>query len=506
MELHITKLNKDYEFVKNIRKGAYTDVTLCINRNTEKEHIIKSTEFRNDNDTFKYHIFSESLITLLVKNINCLSISKTIYITENKFNYVYDYYKSCLGDILYKEKFQKMSLQKKKKIMFNIAIGVKNLHDSHMIHCDIKPHNIVLDDENKVALIDYNISVLKKNNDSIIIDELQTVDYRSPECLFYKNHKNKLDYSQDIWALGMVFICILGYKNIFTMNESMNKIIMAELYGHENLKKIFINSNVSETIPFHNIPYFFPDIPDIINSMILLDPMKRPTIIDVLNDKYFLDIDIDMTHVIRNEVSEENILIELKNIDVFYDCIKKFSEIFFVIFEDITFSNYFFCSLNIIYFIIQNEKINNYENLIEMNKSILIYNSIHLSLKILQASNTHIQIFYEYLESKSLRYVISEIKFFLILKGRLINNNLITNLYLKYQDDINKKSITFILFTMYHNLLFQKFDISIFLSIKKYIDNNEIDNNMNSILKNIKKIDKKYIPNCFKEEYENFKK
>lgn len=65
--------------------------------------------------------------------------------------------------------------------MFQIALGLSNVHSAKIIHRDIKPENILIDKRNLIVkLIDFGLAI--EENDSTT-DYIATRWYRAPENL-----------------------------------------------------------------------------------------------------------------------------------------------------------------------------------------------------------------------------------------------------------------------------------------------------------------------------------
>lgn len=88
-----------------------------------------------------------------------------------------------------------------------IALGVCDvlayIHGQEIVHCDLKPENIIIDDTDHITLIDFGIAVhgaggmLSFANRSTVMG---TVDYVSPEQVKGK----RVDAGSDVYALGTV--------------------------------------------------------------------------------------------------------------------------------------------------------------------------------------------------------------------------------------------------------------------------------------------------------------
>ena len=91
-----------------------------------------------------------------------------------------------------------------RKVIFGVCGALATLHERGIIHRDVKPENVIIENSGRVVLIDFNASRIKSDasKDTVVMG---TVGYASPEQLGL----SQSDARTDIYATGVLYNVML---------------------------------------------------------------------------------------------------------------------------------------------------------------------------------------------------------------------------------------------------------------------------------------------------------
>jgi serine/threonine protein kinase len=128
------------------------------------------------------------------------------------------------GGTLKESVIGRLPWQKAAEILAPIARALDYVHNSKIVHQDIKPSNILVDEEFRPMLSDFGVVKLLEakegENDAIGVG-VGTPDYMSPEQGMGKN----VDFRTDIYSLGVVFYELMTGEKPFIADTPMAVVI-----------------------------------------------------------------------------------------------------------------------------------------------------------------------------------------------------------------------------------------------------------------------------------------
>ncbi|XVF79252.1 hypothetical protein PTKIN_Ptkin14bG0206200 [Pterospermum kingtungense] len=167
-----------------------------------------------------------------IGRIHHINVAKLIgfCVEGSKQALVYDFMPNGSLDriIFAKENKNTLSWQQTFDVAVGVARGIEYLHrgcDMQILHFDIKPHNILLDENFIPKISDFGLAKLCSVDDSIVLLTAArgTIGYIAPE-LVYKN-LGGISYKADVYSFGMLLMEMVGRrKNLNPFVEQSSQI------------------------------------------------------------------------------------------------------------------------------------------------------------------------------------------------------------------------------------------------------------------------------------------
>ncbi|XP_024195836.1 receptor kinase-like protein Xa21 [Rosa chinensis] len=105
-----------------------------------------------------------------------------------------------------------LSILQRVSMLIDIASALEYLHHGHaetVVHCDVKPGNVLLDEDMVAHLADFGLAkILAKNKDATQTRTIGTVGYAAPEY----GSAGKVSRSGDVYSFGIMLLEIMARK------------------------------------------------------------------------------------------------------------------------------------------------------------------------------------------------------------------------------------------------------------------------------------------------------
>ena len=188
----------------------------------------------------------------------------------------FPYFKKMLYDVM---DIDFMDVKKCFYYLSEITNGLVCLHDEKIMHRDIKPCNIFLDDEDRPIIADFDWSVSFENRNRTLTYPTVTVPYRAPEIFFGNPYDEKID----VWALGCLAFELFngGRDHILEFDYEYDQKNHKEEYKCqiEFFLAELMKFNVNNLCALHFIEN--EEIKKFLNFILEINPKSRPSIYQV---------------------------------------------------------------------------------------------------------------------------------------------------------------------------------------------------------------------------------
>ena len=158
------------------------------------------------------------------------------------------------------------------QIIYQIALGLKYLHQYGIIHRDLKPENIMLTEQNDngmIKIMDFGLSKILGAKEKSV-EGFGTLTFVAPEVLVRTPYNKEID----IWSLGVILYLMLSGTLPFD-DEDDNEEVIAKLTVYSDVK--FPSKLWSKRSPL---------VIDLIKKCLTKDPVQRIKIDEILNNSW----------------------------------------------------------------------------------------------------------------------------------------------------------------------------------------------------------------------------
>lgn len=209
-----------YRFIKKIGKGAFGSVFLVEDTMISEEIILKflNTQFVTDESIIKRFIY-ELRFARKITHPNVIRIYDMV--SFGKAHAIsMEYFRSHTLSAEVKDK-QAMDTERAKKIAFDICSGMESAHAASVVHRDLKPNNILIDEDSLVKIVDFGVAAATQSTDTKLTKTgllVGTPTYMAPEQVLGKD----VNDCTDIYSLGVIMYEMLTGRPPYSGKDSMS--------------------------------------------------------------------------------------------------------------------------------------------------------------------------------------------------------------------------------------------------------------------------------------------
>jgi len=299
------KLVNSYQILNMIGKGSFGTVHNCYNLNDSHYYAIKIINKKklslNRGILVTKSLEKELKIHNKLTHPNILKIHEIIKRDDHQFYYL-------ILDRMEKGSLNKLIGRKGDihintiwKIFRELIIGLEYLHEkARVIHCDIKPDNLLLNKRNHLKISDFGISQELNDDDTIRVLSNGSPYFMAPELSNNSEHFHR-GKPIDIWSSGVTLYYMVFKTFPFYVKESFEITKLYEKIKNDEL--IFPKTRIIEE-----------SLIDLINCMLTKDAEKRITIQELKvhpwvtkNGEYLLEENLVSNNSITSLINNKQI-------------------------------------------------------------------------------------------------------------------------------------------------------------------------------------------------------
>ena len=246
-----------YKIIREIHATKRTQVYVAIDQESDEKVIIKTPSINFEDDAIYIEGFlNEEWAGRRINNPHVLKVLKTK--TQRKFLYYVTEYIEGITLRQWITDHPKANIAEAREILKQIITGIRAFQRQEMVHQDLKPENIMIDQQGTVKIVDFGstkIAGIQEISKPIERNQLLgTLDYAAPE--YFQGYAGT--HQSDIYSIAVI-----------TYEMLCGKLPYGQPLSESNLKRVKYQSakQINSEIPAW--------IDGALEKGVLLDPKRR---------------------------------------------------------------------------------------------------------------------------------------------------------------------------------------------------------------------------------------
>ncbi|NXN25889.1 CDK3 kinase, partial [Nycticryphes semicollaris] len=284
-----------FQKLEKIGEGTYGVVYKARNKRTGQLVALKKIRLDLETEGVPSTAIREISLLKELKHPNIVRLLDVVH-SHKKLCLVFEYLNQDLKKYMDSPKTGELPLSLVKNYLFQLLQGVSFCHSHRVIHRDLKPQNLLINEAGAIKLADFGLARAFGVPLRTYTHEVVTLWYRAPEillgCKYYST-------AVDIWSVGCIFAEMVTRKPLFPGDSEIDQLFqifrtlgtptevtwpgVTQLPDYKRDFPRWARKEMKEIIP--NLDR---DGRDLLAQLLLYDPSRRISAKAALSHQYFV--------------------------------------------------------------------------------------------------------------------------------------------------------------------------------------------------------------------------
>lgn len=289
----------DYAKIEKIGEGTYGVVYKGRHKSTGQVVAMKKIRLENEEEGVPSTAIREISLLKELQHPNVVRL-QDVLMQDSRLYLIFEFLSMDLKKYLDTiPSGQYMDTMLVKSYLYQIFQGIVFCHTRRVLHRDLKPQNLLIDNKGVIKLADFGLARAFGIPVRVYTHEVVTLWYRAPEVLL-----GSLRYSTpvDVWSIGTIFAEMATKKPLFHGDSEIDQLfrifralgtpnneIWPEVESLQDYKNTFPKWKAGGLA--NHVKNISQDGLDLLAKTLIYDPAKRIAAKEALNHPYFDDLD-----------------------------------------------------------------------------------------------------------------------------------------------------------------------------------------------------------------------
>ncbi|KAI9004149.1 kinase-like domain-containing protein [Gaertneriomyces semiglobifer] len=289
---------ENYDKIEKVGEGTYGVVYKAMDKKNGQIVALKKIRLETDDEGFPSTALREISLLKEMKHPNIVHLHDIVH-NDEKLYLIFEFLDLDLKK--YMDQIQgKLSPALVKSYMYQLMRGIYHCHCRRVLHRDLKPQNLLIDQQGMLKLADFGLARAFGVPLRAYTHEVVTLWYRAPEILLGSKHYST---GVDMWSVGCIFAEMVLKKPIFAGDSEIDELFrIFRLLGtptDDTWPGVQLLPDWKPSFPMwrrQNLDTIFTDLEpegvQLLSELLAYDPAERISAKRALQHPYFHDVDM----------------------------------------------------------------------------------------------------------------------------------------------------------------------------------------------------------------------